>query len=152
MIYLLFWSFNDKLCNVSCAVTVIYTWSFCMNKHNPHKIGFRYISQNLWYKRFATLHLASMGWAKATARRDEIHLNFGIWCVSYYRSEDSLNQVIVKHLGLLSFIIYFATFLNSVSIDLVCQFYYLSTARSIRNCTQSTPFQYHMPVVIWQLR
>ena len=29
---------------------------------------------------FSTQHLASMGWAKTTARRYEIHLSFRIWC------------------------------------------------------------------------
>ena len=30
---------------------------------------------------FLTQHLASMDWAKTTARRDEKHLSLGIWCV-----------------------------------------------------------------------
>ena len=30
---------------------------------------------------FSTLHMALMDWAKATARRDEKHLSFGVWCV-----------------------------------------------------------------------
>ena len=29
---------------------------------------------------FSTLHLASVDWAKTTARRDENYLSFGIWC------------------------------------------------------------------------
>ena len=32
---------------------------------------------------FSTEHLASMYWAKTTARRDEKHLSFGIWCDLY---------------------------------------------------------------------
>ena len=31
----------------------------------------------------STQHLASMDWAKTTARRDEKHLGFGIWCDLY---------------------------------------------------------------------
>ena len=33
---------------------------------------------------FSTEHLASMDWAKTTARRDENHLMFGIWCGLYW--------------------------------------------------------------------
>ena len=32
---------------------------------------------------FSTQHLASMDWAKTTARRDEKQLSFGNWCVLY---------------------------------------------------------------------
>ena len=32
---------------------------------------------------FSTWHLDSMDWAETTARRDEKHLSFGIWCVTY---------------------------------------------------------------------
>ena len=32
---------------------------------------------------FSTLHLASLDWAKTTARWDENHLNFVIWCILY---------------------------------------------------------------------
>ena len=32
---------------------------------------------------FSTSRPASMDWAKTTARRDEKHLNFGIWCSLY---------------------------------------------------------------------
>ena len=32
---------------------------------------------------FSTEHLASMDWAKTTARRDKNHLSFGIWCHLY---------------------------------------------------------------------
>ena len=32
---------------------------------------------------FSTWHLSSMDWAKTTARRDENHLCFGIWCDLY---------------------------------------------------------------------
>ena len=32
---------------------------------------------------FFTSHLASMEWAKTTARQDEKHLNLGIWCNLY---------------------------------------------------------------------
>ena len=32
---------------------------------------------------FSTEHLASVDWAMTTARRDEIHLSFGIWCALY---------------------------------------------------------------------
>ena len=32
---------------------------------------------------FSTWHMASMYWAKTTARRDEKHFIIGIWCVSY---------------------------------------------------------------------
>ena len=32
---------------------------------------------------FSTEHLASMDWAKTTARQDEKHLSFGIWCDLY---------------------------------------------------------------------
>ena len=32
---------------------------------------------------FSTSHQASMDWAKTTARRDEQHLSFGIWRISY---------------------------------------------------------------------
>ena len=32
---------------------------------------------------FSTQHLALMNWAKATARGDEKHLSFGIWCDLY---------------------------------------------------------------------
>ena len=34
---------------------------------------------------FSTLHLASMGWEKTTARWDEKHLSFGILCTLYKR-------------------------------------------------------------------
>ena len=34
---------------------------------------------------YLSLHLASMGWVKASARRDEKHLNFEIWCDLYKR-------------------------------------------------------------------
>ena len=36
---------------------------------------------------FSSKHLASMDWAKTTARRDEKKLSFGIWCALYYRFE-----------------------------------------------------------------
>ena len=36
------------------------------------------------HSRLNTCHLASMDLAKATARRDEKHLSFGIWCTKYY--------------------------------------------------------------------
>ena len=32
---------------------------------------------------FSTSHLASMDWAKTTARGDKKHLSFGIWCDLY---------------------------------------------------------------------
>ena len=32
---------------------------------------------------FSTENMASMVWAKTTARRDEKHLSFGIWCHLY---------------------------------------------------------------------
>ena len=32
---------------------------------------------------FSAKHMASMDWAKTTARRDEKHLSFGIWCGLY---------------------------------------------------------------------
>ena len=32
---------------------------------------------------FPTQHLTSMDWAKTTAKRDEKHLSFGIWCALY---------------------------------------------------------------------
>ena len=32
---------------------------------------------------FLTEHMASMDWQKATARRDDNHLSFAIWCVLY---------------------------------------------------------------------
>ena len=32
---------------------------------------------------FSTLHLASMDWAKTTARGDKKHLSFAIWCDLY---------------------------------------------------------------------
>ena len=32
---------------------------------------------------FSTLHLASLDYAKTTARRDEKHLSLGIWCLLY---------------------------------------------------------------------
>ena len=32
---------------------------------------------------FSTQHLASMDWAKTTAREDKKHLSFGIWCDLY---------------------------------------------------------------------
>ena len=31
----------------------------------------------------STKNLASMGWAKTTARQDKTHLSFGIWCHLY---------------------------------------------------------------------
>ena len=34
---------------------------------------------------FSTQHLASLDWAKTTARRDEKQLSLGIWCVLYER-------------------------------------------------------------------
>ena len=34
---------------------------------------------------FSTEHLASMDWAKTTARGDKKHLSFGIWCELYWR-------------------------------------------------------------------
>ena len=34
---------------------------------------------------FSTQNLASMDWAKTTARQDEEHLSFGLWCVLYQR-------------------------------------------------------------------
>ena len=34
---------------------------------------------------FPISHLTSMDWETATARRDENHLSFGIWCVLYWR-------------------------------------------------------------------
>ena len=34
---------------------------------------------------FSTEHLASMDWADKTARRDENHISFGIWCALYKR-------------------------------------------------------------------
>ena len=39
---------------------------------------------------FPTWHLASIDWAKTTARRDEIHLSDGILCVLYWRLDDKL--------------------------------------------------------------
>ena len=42
---------------------------------------------------FSTYHLASMGWTRTTARRDEKHLDCRIWCV-YIRS---LTVVFVKY-------------------------------------------------------
>ena len=38
---------------------------------------------------FFTWHLASMDWAKTTARRDKKHLSFGILCDLYKRFDDS---------------------------------------------------------------
>ena len=32
---------------------------------------------------FTTKHLASLDWAKTTARRDKKQLSLGIWCVLY---------------------------------------------------------------------
>ena len=32
---------------------------------------------------FSTQHLSSMDWTKTTARRDEEHFSFGIWCNFY---------------------------------------------------------------------
>ena len=32
---------------------------------------------------FSTEHLASLGWAKTTARRDEKRLSLAIWCILY---------------------------------------------------------------------
>ena len=37
---------------------------------------------------FSTKHLTSMDWSKTTARRDEHHLSFGIWCVLYTKIYD----------------------------------------------------------------
>ena len=34
---------------------------------------------------FSTSHLASLDWAKTTARREEKHLILGIWCILYLR-------------------------------------------------------------------
>ena len=36
-----------------------------------------------WTSSFSTKHLASMHWAKISARRDENHLSFRIWCDLY---------------------------------------------------------------------
>ena len=42
---------------------------------------------------FSTQHLASMDWAKTTAKGDKKHLSFGIWCDLYWRFYGSmLNQ------------------------------------------------------------
>ena len=37
----------------------------------------------------STQHMASMNWTKTTARRDEEHLSFGIWCTLYQRFDDN---------------------------------------------------------------
>ena len=42
-----------------------------------------YISNAPATSSFSTWHLASMDWAKATARRDEKHLSFGSWCTLF---------------------------------------------------------------------
>ena len=39
---------------------------------------------------FWTQHLASMDWSKTTARRDQKHLSFGIWCALYYRVDGTV--------------------------------------------------------------
>ena len=38
---------------------------------------------------FLTQHLTSMEWAKTSARRDEKHLSFGIWCALYQRFDSN---------------------------------------------------------------
>ena len=40
---------------------------------------------------FSTKHLASIDWTKTTARRDEKHLSFGIWCALYLRFDGTLS-------------------------------------------------------------
>ena len=50
---------------------------------------------------FSTQHMASMDWTKTTARRDEKHLSFMIWCTLYY-SFDSNNLPAAYDIPLMS--------------------------------------------------
>ena len=61
---------------------------------------------------FATQHLASMDWAKTTARRDENQFNFGIWCNSYQRFDGpSSDDMIVSRV--ITFLFHCDVLLNS---------------------------------------
>ena len=52
---------------------------------------------------FSTEHMASLDWAKTTARRGEGHLSSGIWCVLYKRFYGSLLMCVLS--GFVLFII-----------------------------------------------
>ena len=39
---------------------------------------------------FLNYHMTSMDWAKTTARQDEKHLSFFIWCVLYLRFDGNI--------------------------------------------------------------
>ena len=45
----------------------------------------------------STLHLASMDWTKTTARRNQKHLSFGIWCDLYKMFDNSVVVVDQQH-------------------------------------------------------
>ena len=51
----------------------------------------------------STSHLASMDWAKTTATLDEKHLNFGIWCVLYWRFYGTSKPLKLEHSWLTKF-------------------------------------------------
>ena len=70
---------------------------------------------------FWTLQLASMDWAKTTARRDENHLSFVIWCVLYYRIYGKSNTA--PSTASLSFILMMPTTRNHTQPLLLLQFH-----------------------------
>ena len=50
---------------------------------NPDVVGASPVGAAPTTSLFATKHLASMDWAKTTARGYKKHLSFGIWCDLY---------------------------------------------------------------------
>ena len=62
------------------------SYTFVGNKivAHPDVVGASPVGAALTTSSFSTQHLASMDWAKTTARRDEKHLDVGIRCVLYY--------------------------------------------------------------------
>ena len=68
-----------KTSNISCT--------FVGNKivDNSDVVGASPVGAAPTTSSFSTLHLASMDWAKTTARGYNKHLNFGIWCDLYQR-------------------------------------------------------------------
>ena len=80
----LFW--NPRLFDCSIyRITFNISHTLAGNKiaDHPNAVGASPVGAAPTTSSFSTQHMASMDWAKTTARRDKKHLSFGIWCDLY---------------------------------------------------------------------
>ena len=90
-IYSIYWHYVDTVYRQTSNISS----TFVDNNIVDHSdvVGASHVGTAPTISSFPTQHMASKDWAKATARRDEEQIGFGIVCVLYYMFYDILYLV-----------------------------------------------------------